>query len=101
MKFTTVAALLATFAAVASAALPVEPAINGFIIQDDTPSARQQIVIDSDHHKPAQSTLFLSPFLFHKDPVLLSPLNLLAPYTTNTLYPHINPLPSTLLINQS
>lgn len=58
MKFTTVAAILATFAAVASAALPVEPAINGFVIQDNNPSAAQQIVIDTDYNnKPAQSML--------------------------------------------
>ncbi|KAG0312372.1 hypothetical protein BGZ97_011239 [Linnemannia gamsii] len=71
MKFTTVAALLATFAAVASAALPVEPAINGFIIQDDTPSARQQIVIDSDHHKPAQTQGTKSYIVVFKDTAAL------------------------------
>ena len=68
MKFTTVAAILATFAAVASAALPVEPAINGFVIQDNPP---QQIVIDTDHNnKPAQSMFSTHSFSFHEGPCL-------------------------------
>ncbi|KAF9138491.1 hypothetical protein BGX30_009093 [Mortierella sp. GBA39] len=68
MKFTTIAAVLATFVAVASAALPVEPAINGFVIQDNTPSVSQQIVIDTDHNnKPAQTQGTKSYIVVFKD----------------------------------
>ncbi|KAG9062696.1 hypothetical protein KI688_005002 [Linnemannia hyalina] len=66
MKFTTIAAVLATFVAVASAALPVEPAINGFVIQDN-PSVSQQIVIDTDHNKPAQTQGTKSYIVVFKD----------------------------------
>lgn len=67
MKFTTLAAVLATFAAITSAALPVEPAINGFVIQDNNPSAPQQIVIDTDHNKPAQSMFSTHHSSFHEE----------------------------------
>ncbi|KAF9537711.1 hypothetical protein EC957_007793 [Mortierella hygrophila] len=67
MKFTTIAAVLATFVAVASAALPVEPAINGFVIQDN-PSVSQQIVIDTDRlNKPAQTQGTKSYIVVFKD----------------------------------
>ncbi|KAF9147101.1 hypothetical protein BG015_011301 [Linnemannia schmuckeri] len=72
MKFTTVIALLAAVAAVASAALPVEPAINGFVIQDNTPSTAQQIVIDTDHsNKPAQTQETKSYIVVFKDTAML------------------------------
>ncbi|KAF9323009.1 hypothetical protein BGZ91_003894 [Linnemannia elongata] len=71
MKFTTLAAVLATFTAVASAALPVEPAINGFVIQDNNPSAPQQIVIDTDHNKPAQTQETKSYIVVFKDTAVL------------------------------
>ncbi|KAK3841257.1 MAG: hypothetical protein J3R72DRAFT_445746 [Linnemannia gamsii] len=49
MKFITVVALLASVVAVTSAALPVEPPINGFVIQENPSS---QVVIDIDITKP-------------------------------------------------
>ncbi|KAF9126536.1 hypothetical protein BGW39_006556 [Mortierella sp. 14UC] len=69
MKFTTVVALLASIVAVTSAALPVEPAINGFVIQENPSS---QIVIDSNSgNKPPQTQGTKSYIVVFKDTAVL------------------------------
>ncbi|KAF9905329.1 hypothetical protein EC991_001752 [Linnemannia zychae] len=70
MKFTTIVALLASVVAVTSAALPVEPAINGFVIQENPSS---QIVIDSNNRndKPPQTQETKSYIVVFKDSAVL------------------------------
>ncbi|KAG0270837.1 hypothetical protein BGZ95_001448, partial [Linnemannia exigua] len=71
MKFTTVVALLASVVAVTSAALPVEPAINGFVIQENPNS---QIVLDTDStntHKVPQTQGTKSYIVVFKDTAVL------------------------------
>ncbi|KAF9097692.1 hypothetical protein BGX29_007976 [Mortierella sp. GBA35] len=70
MKFTTVAALLATVAAVASAALPVEPAINGFVIQEG-PSDQYVIDNSNNNNQPIQTQKTKSYIVVFKDSAVL------------------------------